>query len=352
MSPTSSFLHLIQAAAPGEAEPPAAEVWERLETELRAGLSVYWDAAGQVLEGSGIRLAPPGEDYTSLSRNFFSALFLYAYWRAELPAPRRTFYVAANQCLRGMVTGCDNLLDDEYKATLETDLPAGGTRFRSVLDIMVSDRVLFHLLTRLSEEGHIGLEAVGRAAAASLVALAPSGAQEAGEQQGIDRRLPPAAVLQQVHHFKTALLFQCTWAIPEVLGDGEHPVVRGLKAALYDIGMGCQVLDDMVDVLADVRGRRHNYLASLVVHGPSEEARAELARRAAQPQTADEVRGFLGRYPAVGQAAWVAAQGLLERGLLALFAPGHRFLAAPAAAFITARIGAQRLVAQGSGGAP
>lgn len=350
MSSASRFLHLVQAASGGAAQPPAEEIWEGLEAELRAGLSVYWNTAGQVLAGSGIRLTPPGEDYFSLPRNFFSALFLYAYWRAALAPARRTFYVAVNQCLRGMVTGCDNLLDDEYKATLETDLPAGGTRFRSVLDIMVSDRVLFQLLTRRWEQGEIALEAVRRAAAASLAALAPSGAQEAGEQPGVDRRLPPAAVLRQVHHFKTAMLFQCTWAVPEALGDGGHPVVSGLKAALYDIGMGCQVLDDMVDLLADVRGRRHNYVASLVAHGPWAAARDELARRAGQPPAPDEVRGFLGRYPDLGRGAWEAAQGFLERGLLALFAPGHRFLAAPSAAFIAARIGAHRLVAAAPGG--
>ena len=127
MTPPSAFVSLIQDAAPGGvgAGPSVHELWGLLEAELRAGLAVYWDTAGQVLQGSGIRLAPPGEEDFSLKRNFFSTLFLYAYWRVALPPPRRTLYVAVNQCLRGMVTGCDNLLDDEYKATLETDLPPG-----------------------------------------------------------------------------------------------------------------------------------------------------------------------------------------------------------------------------------
>lgn len=346
MSPATHFLQLLQAADPGgTGEPSAAAVWGSLEAELRAGLTVYWESAGQVLAGSGIRLAAPGAGTFDLRRNFFSALFLYAYWRAEVPPRRRTFYAAVNQCLRGMVTGCDNLLDDEYKATLETDLPPGGTRFRSVLDIMVSDRVLFQLLESLQEAGEIGPEDARRASAASLAALAPSGAQEAGEERGVDRRLPPEQVLQEVHHLKTALLFQCTWALPAVLGDAGHPGVPALKDALYDIGMGCQVLDDMVDLLADVRGRRHNFVASLVAHGPWDEARAALAQQAAEAPSGGEVRRFLEAFPDPGRQAWETARNLLARGLEGLFAPGHRFLGAPAADFIARRIGARDVMA-------
>ena len=41
------------------------------------------------------------------------------------------------------MTGCGNILDDEYKKTLETELPEHGVKFRSVLDILVSDRYAF-----------------------------------------------------------------------------------------------------------------------------------------------------------------------------------------------------------------
>ena len=64
----------------------------------------------------------------------------------ESRADTESFYVAANQCLRGMVTGCDNLLDDEYKMTLGTDLPLMAGSSDPILDIMVSDRVLFEIL--------------------------------------------------------------------------------------------------------------------------------------------------------------------------------------------------------------
>lgn len=117
-----------------------------LETELGRGLQLYWQSAGKILRDSPVQLIEPDRATLSLQRNFFSALFMYSYFRAGIAKDRRILYAAVNQCLRGMVTGCDNILDDEYKKTLETDLPQQAQRFRSVLDIMVSDRILTEIL--------------------------------------------------------------------------------------------------------------------------------------------------------------------------------------------------------------
>jgi len=91
--------------------------FEPLISELREGLEIYWHTAEKILSDSGVRLAKSEDDYFSLEKNFFSAHFLYSYFIAGISSQRRVFYVAANQCLRGMVTGCDNLLDDEYRKT-------------------------------------------------------------------------------------------------------------------------------------------------------------------------------------------------------------------------------------------
>lgn len=100
-----------------------------LEDELHDALSLYWEAATRILEGSGIQLIQPEIKAFALRKQFFSALFLYSYHQADISPPRRILYAAANQCLRGIVAGCDNLLDDEYQKTLETDLPTKATRF-------------------------------------------------------------------------------------------------------------------------------------------------------------------------------------------------------------------------------
>ena len=249
-----------------------------IQNELAAGLALYWQSAGEILAGSGIHLVRPAAEALSLERNFFSTLFLYSYYRCGIEPERRILYAAVNQCLRGMVTGCDNILDDEYKTTLETDLPTGATRFRSVLDIMVSERVLFEMLLSRLERCRMTAEVVRKAIRSSLHALTRSGAQEASEEGGLHgRRLAPDKVLSTVHHYKTGLLFQCPWALPNII---EQPLPGGavvINEALYRIGIGCQILDDMVDLVRDVKSSRHNYVASLIEWGEDAVKKRRLA---------------------------------------------------------------------------
>jgi hypothetical protein len=325
----------------------AREWVSALEIELREGLQLYWQTANRILIGSGVGLPSPAAEYFALERNFFSALFLYSYFRAQIPAARRVLYVAVNQCLRGMVTGCDNLLDDEYKMTLDSDLPATGTRFRSVMDIMVSDRVLFDIL--LDHGLSLGLSAarIQQASGASLRALTRSGIQEATEEKGIAaERLHPEEILSNIHHYKTGLLFQCTWAIPDILEGERSPAAEPMKDALYRIGIGCQIMDDMVDLMRDVRTRRHNYVASLVHHGDYGAVREELTRAAA---AADSPIAFFAAHPDLLQEAQAAASAHLEDGLRHLFADEHQCLVGWAAGFIGDRIGVHGILAAVAG---
>jgi hypothetical protein len=91
----------------------------QLVDELSTALSIYWRTAARILRASGVNLLDPPDGYFSLEKNFFSALFLYSYHRAGISKSRRVTYAAVNQCSRGMVTGCDNILDDEYKKPLK-----------------------------------------------------------------------------------------------------------------------------------------------------------------------------------------------------------------------------------------
>jgi hypothetical protein len=324
------IIDLLQAAPRMAGQPD-------LEGELRAGLQLYWDRARRILDNSGGNLAAPGPEFFQLRHNFFSALFLLSFHRADIDPARRTAFAAVNQCLRGMVTGCDNILDDEYKKTLDTDLP--GTRFRSIIDIMVSDRVLFDILLDLHEAQGVPLEAVRRAHAASLRALPFSGAEEASEEGGVFETLAPERILGEIHHLKTGLLFRCVWAVPLALDPALAPVAEPLADALYRIGMGCQVLDDMVDLAADRAMYRHNYLASLIVHrsADKEAARAGL-------DGADNVRALLERLPEARREASAQAMAFLGDGLRALLGPQGAPLIPAAVDFLVRRIGADDLL--------
>ncbi len=311
---------------------------ELLNRELHDGLHLYWQTAGRILAHSNVNLADAQPEYFSTPRNFFSALFLYSYYRQGIAPGHRVFYTAVNQCLRGMVTGCDNLLDDEYKMTLDTDLPAGGSKFRSILDIMVSDRVLFEILLGFCSANGFGLQTVTRAVIASLHALLRSGAQEASEETGVTRRLKPQQVLKDIHHLKTGLLFKSPWAVPAIIEGNADLADGAVTDALYQIGMGCQIMDDMVDLLSDMREHHHNYVASLIAHGPDTDALRNLqACKDASPAA------LYAAHPELFNAAHQIALDYLERGLTALYLPQHQFLLQPALAFISERIGVDRI---------
>jgi len=315
-----------------------------LGDELSEALSLYWSSAEKILLDSDVQLRPPRPEYFAIESNLFSSLFLYSYLQAGMVRSRRVFYAAVNQCLRGMVTGCDNLLDDEYKQTLDTDLPEEGTRFRSVLDIMVSDRVLFDLLIDRRERGELTAEQVRSASSVSLHGLLSSGVQEAGEEAGITARLTPDEVLRDVHHYKTLLLFQCPLTLPALLEDIDAETRNRTTQALYQLGMGCQVLDDMVDLASDLRMQRQNYAASLICHDTDSVEPARLQDWLQELPAGEDEADLLLAFPRARQRAVMKARDYLEAGTRDLFAEEHRQLAQPVVELLIGRIGADRFM--------
>lgn len=318
-----------------EALPPV----DLLMDELGSGICHYWDTARNILEQSGVRLKAMPDDYLSFNKNFFSLLFLYSFYRAGIAKPRRILYSSILQCQRGMVTGCDNILDDEYKMTLHTDLPETGYRFRSVIDIMVSDRVLFYVLFESGLRHEIDMPRVLAASAASMKTMARSGIQEASEEAGITSILSPDAILKTVHHFKTGILFQCPWDVPLVIESLSKHDVAHLLEGLYQVGMGCQLLDDIVDFHSDLSNRRHNYLVSVIHHGgdASEKGRLdEICRTEGEQLPAASASED---FPQGMTAVMQTAHRFLESGLTSLLADEHRFLTHPFISFMKKRIG-------------
>ncbi len=324
----------------------APDAFGLLEQELSEALNLFWVTAQEILTGSGIRLLEKPAGFLKLENNFFSAMFLYSYHRAGLPRVRRVMHAALNHCLRGMVTGCDNILDDEYKKTLETDLPEGAASFRSIIDIMASDRVLFSILMAAFGRDELSANQVLKASTASLHALTQSGIQESTEEQGIQEILPPADVLARVHHYKTGLLFNCTWAIPEAIGDVRPGAADALKQALYRVGIGCQIMDDMADLGRDVREKRHNYVASLVYHEGGLQQWQQLKRTAAHESGSHDRAVLLHEFPQALQASARLARSYLAEGLGSLFEDAHQAAVEPAISFLYRRIGTEHFMAE------
>jgi len=317
-----------------------------LFSELQSALSLYWTTAAEVLQDSGISLLDPPEGFFSLDNNFFSAMFLYSYHRLGIPRPRRVLYAAINQCFRGMVTGCDNLLDDEYKRTLETDLPAKAWRFRSVLDVMASEHVLFHLLVTASRRGEIPEDRLLPAVDAALRTLTRSGAQEAGEEGGTAEALPPETILKTIHHYKTGILFQSPWAVPAILETMDETQTGPVLEGLYWIGMGCQILDDLVDLQRDALQKRHNYLSSLIYHCKGPEAWAGLRDMTPAAHSAEAAKNMIRQFPEPIGLAVARSRQYLNSGISALLDSPSPELVQTVISILARRIGADAYLAK------
>jgi hypothetical protein len=257
------------------------EVFRRSLKEQKAALGDFWGKAGQVLSGSGVELKPIPAKWTTLRHNYFSVLFIAAFFALEVPVERLRLYARINHCLRAWVTACDNLLDDELKEIIKTDLPEGAKVFKSVHTIMVADRVFFRFLLDALHGGVISREEMEKLIGVSLSAISASGKEEAGEEAGADRSMSPDDVLYGIHADKTGRLFTAPLAAPASLGDiGGHGAagkkVESIRKGLFHFGLGCQILDDINDIGMDLCQRKYNYLAALVIHGKNGEEKKSL----------------------------------------------------------------------------
>ena len=313
-----------------------------LQDELKEGLTLYWNSANEILDTGRVKLNKPSENYFSLENNFFSALFLYSYLRAGLSKSKRILFTAINQCLRGMVTGCDNILDNEYKKTLDTDLPVNASKFRSILDIMVSDRILITIMHKGYQKGQFSFDHILQANTASLDALLQSGVQEASEEKGAGKILKPEDILYKIHPLKTGMLFQAPWVIPELIENKNLQFISEIKKGLFQIGMGCQILDDMVDLSMDAQMNRHNYVVSLISHGKNLSEQKIFEKYLSSDCHNNYDPDFLNNFPDARRASRKKALSLLQDGTGMLFDEKHKFMIPYSINSLLKRIGAHR----------
>lgn len=316
-----------------------------MQEELRNGLILFWEKAAYILSDSGVELVMPKRADIRPEDHFFSLLFLFAYVKAGIDPQKRTLYVAANQCLRGMVTGCDNLLDKEYKVTLETKLPKEAIIFRSVLDIMVSDRVLTEIMFHGFHKDIFTLDQVKSSGKIALDALIRSGAQEAGEEKGIYEILPAKSVLNDIHTIKTGLLFQAPWALPDRFEDKlDTGDCAKIKKGLFNIGLGCQILDDLVDLIIDLKMKRHNYVVSLFYEFEKKACQKIIKTIRENGEAIDKkklISALQQAYPDLFRSAAHQAETCIESGCRTLFSGGQESMIPFCVSFLIQRIGAQ-----------
>jgi len=213
-------------------------------------------------------------------KNFFSTLFLAIYRALEIPPERRLFYGVINHCLRGLVTGTDNLLDNEYKEMLPLNFPDSAIRFKSVMHILLFDRFMFRAIERLVPE--IGNQWAQQLHDQLFKALVPIGAEEAMEEGGVETVISPADILSSVHMYKGGKLLCLAFIAPLLLEKERQDTLSLADQGIFSIGLALQVIDDITDFYEDINNRNHNYLVSSIYFKGANYERQRLADTLAQ----------------------------------------------------------------------
>ncbi len=197
-------------------------------------------------------------------RNFFSILFLSVYRALEIEKNHRIFYGVINHCLRGLVTGTDNLLDDEYKELLPLNFPAPAIRFKSVMHLLLFDRIMAGVIEDAVQKGLFSRQEAAKIHSELFRALVPIGAEEALEEGGVTEIISPADILSSIHMYKGGKLLCLAFVTPLLIEKQKLALLKKADEGIYSIGLALQVIDDLTDFYADIRDQRHNYLVSSI----------------------------------------------------------------------------------------
>lgn len=256
-----------------------------------------------------------------LQKNFFSSLFLSIYTALGIPPQRRQLYGQINHCIRGLVTACDNLLDDEYKELLPFNFPEPAIRFKSVMHLLCLDRILEKITRQAIVDGLLTPHALEPLLDKIFQAMVPIGAEEALEEGGITEILAPKAVLDSVHMYKGGKLLCLAFTAPLFLESEKKAALAMAEAGIYQIGMALQVIDDLTDFYEDIQNQNHNYLLSMIHHQGTPEEQQILAS-ILQEKSTDE-KAIESLFPSTVKKVMAQAIGEALAGFAALEKAGY-----------------------------
>jgi hypothetical protein len=226
-------------------------------------------------------IAPPPRRRTGTlqytRKNFFSILFLAVYRSMGISEERRLLYGTINHAIRGIVTAADNILDDEYKEMLPLRFADGASRFKSIMHLLLFDRILYRMVDDAVERRIISPGDRPGILQTILDALVPIGEEEATEEGGVSHILTPEEIIHQIHRHKGGNLLRLAFVAPLMVETGRRERVELAARGVFRIGLALQVIDDLTDFYQDLRDRRHNYLVSTIHHEGTRDEQARLA---------------------------------------------------------------------------
>ncbi len=279
-------------------------------------------------------LRPLERRLMTMEHNLFSILFLTSSHSFVLSPGKKLFYARVNHCLRALVTGCDNLLDDEYKEVIPFALAGSGSRFRSVMTIMTADRIISDLAAAELAVGNLTLTQVKKLSQVVMTVLTPSGIEEHEEESLTELAIPtPEEIIEKVHHRKTGLLFRAPLDLIAGLEKGHNETTLKVAEGLRLFGLGCQMLDDRKDAALDLAAGGYNMIISYARYGNAADEKNIVSNiEGCQNITIEEAEKIVAKLPQADQECQAQARRFFMQALdnLTTNLPGFDILSAQA----------------------
>ena len=257
----------LAPAARGQAEAIAA-VRRDLPNVLDAQ---YIDA--HALPTEGPQDASPIEFFQEF---FFLILFRSVLQTVGVSAPGLALCSELNFCIKGTITAADNLFDDQDKTLLP--LRAGdGVRFKSILQLLVFERLASRVLARGVRSGTISTSAADRFQKELLSRMAAIGSLEGSEERGVSGVLEPESMIEHVHRLRGGALFELAFIAPRLLEQSvDEDLLSRAQRGISKLGTAFQIVDDLTDFEFDLARGSHNLLISQITHRGTPEERLHL----------------------------------------------------------------------------
>ena len=234
----------------------AAAKHRRLEDDFRSRLLTLAPAPARM---SFPYLDLPPLEYWQ--RNFFSILFLSIFDVLGIPRDRLLRYGLILHAVRGIVTAADNILDSEDNGAVRLAM-SGGRTLPNILLIQFQDALIHQVLSELTDDAPRQREKW----AGLMAALYTIGEEESEDEHETETVLPPHRLLDEIHSSRGGRLLQLAFVVPELTETQLSGQLAAAKAAVHEIGLALQMLDDVTDLREDIERRSHNLLRSWIVH--------------------------------------------------------------------------------------
>ena len=243
-------------------------LWSEAHEIHKETVRDFYRRAGIIMKGS-IELKPFDSSVLEIEKNLFSVIFTAIIKNLGIDSDLIQFYTLSVHCMRALVTGCDNILDNEYKEVIPFRLGEEGKMMKSVFMIMTADRIISGLALEKFREGVISYEKASQLSISVIRVLTDSGMEEGEEEEFCiqDDYPEPDIMIGNYLYRKTGTLFEAPINLLIEMGEISDKKAETSLTMLSSLGLGCQLLDEISDFSEDILSGRLNMVASLMRHG-------------------------------------------------------------------------------------